>query len=764
MPEPSADLSHIEALYESIEESTARARKRIGRPLTLAEKVLLCHLVEPEGAAPERGKTYADLAPDRVAMQDATAQMAILQFALVDRDRTAVPTTVHCDHLIRARSGRDADLAVARTENAEVYAFLKSASARFGIGFWEPGSGIIHQVVLENYAFPGGLMIGTDSHTPNAGGLGMVAIGVGGAEAMEVMAGLPFSVRWPKLIGVRLTGALDGWTSPKDVILKVCEILTVKGGTGAIVEYFGPGADSISATGKGTICNMGAELGATTSLFPFDAHMATYLRATNRPEVAQLAEAHRAALRADPEVEADPGKYFDRVIEIDLSTLPPMVVGPHTPDLARPLDRLAAEAKEKGWPVHLKAALIGSCTNSSYEDMERAAAVAVQAKAQGLKVASPLMVTPGSDTIDRTIRRDGQMQALADIGGNVLANACGPCIGQWKREDIQPGETNTILTSYNRNFSGRNDGNHQTLAFISSPEVVVALALAGRLDFDPRRDTLTGADGRPVKLSPPTGKEVPDAGLQTSLSGFVAPPADGRRVSIDVRPDSERLQLLQPFAPITAEQLQRLAVLVKVAGKCTTDHISPAGTWLKYRGHLANISNNAYIGATNAFTCEVGKGTNVLTGQTGVPLPELGKAYQAAGLGWVVVGDVNYGEGSSREHAAMSPRFLGCRAILARSFARIAETNLKKQGLLPLVFKEPAAWELIRADDRLSLEGIEALAPGSTVTVTARHADGGSDRFECSHSLNELQIGWFRAGSALNYLREQNKASPVGAR
>jgi aconitate hydratase len=758
MPDPSRiEPSRIESLYTSLEESSARWRKQLGRPLTLAEKILLAHLVDSQGTVPERGRTYADLDPDRVAMQDATAQMAILQFALAGREQAAVPTTVHCDHLIRARSGRDADLATARTENAEVYAFLKSASARFGIGFWEPGSGIIHQVVLENYAFPGGMMIGTDSHTPNAGGLGMIAIGVGGAEAMEVMAGLPYSVRWPKLIGVKLTGALDGWTSPKDVILKVCEILTVKGGTGAIVEYFGPGADSISATGKGTICNMGAELGATTSLFPFDAHMARYLRATGRGEIAALAEGHRAALRADPEVEADPEKYFDRVIEIDLSTLPPMVVGPHTPDLARPLDRLAAEAKEKGWPVQLKAALIGSCTNSSYEDMERAAAVAAQAKAQGLRVASPLMVTPGSDTIDRTIRRDGQMQALADIGGKVLANACGPCIGQWKRDDIAPGETNTILTSYNRNFSGRNDGNHQTLAFISSPEVVVALALAGRLDFDPRRDTLPGKDGRPVKLAPPTGKEVPDAGLQTSLAGYVAPPADGRALTIDVRPDSERLQLLEPFAPITPDQMQQLPVLVKVAGKCTTDHISPAGVWLKYRGHLANISNNAYIGATNAFTGEVGQGTNVLTGQTGVPLPELAKAYKAAGLGWVVVGDVNYGEGSSREHAAMSPRYLGCRTVLARSFARIAETNLKKQGLLPLVFKDLASWESIRADDRLSFEGLEALAPGSTVTVTAEHADRTRERFECSHSLNELQIAWFRAGSALNYLREQNR-------
>ncbi|HZL98792.1 MAG TPA: aconitate hydratase [Planctomycetota bacterium] len=765
MPEPSsAELSRIEALYAALEESNGRFRKRLGRGLTLAEKILLGHLAEPQGEPPERGRTYADLMPDRVAMQDATAQMAILQFALAGRDQTAVPTTVHCDHLIRARSGRDADLATARTENAEVYAFLKSASARFGLGFWEPGSGIIHQVVLENYAFPGGMMIGTDSHTPNAGGLGMVAIGVGGADAMEVMAGLPFSVRWPKLIGVRLTGTLDGWTSPKDVILKVCEILTVKGGTGAIVEYFGPGTNSLSATGKGTICNMGAELGATTSLFPFDARMARYLRATGREAVAALAEAHRAALRADPEVEREPAKFFDRVIEIDLSTLPPLVVGPHTPDLARPLSDLAAEVKQKGWPVPLKAALIGSCTNSSYEDMERAAAVATQAKARGLKVATPLMVTPGSDTIDRTIRRDGQMQALADIGATVLANACGPCIGQWQRDDIAKGETNTILTSYNRNFSGRNDGNHQTLAFISSPEVVVALALAGRLDFDPRRDTLTGADGKPVRLAPPAGKEVPDRGLQTSLVGYVAPPADGRSVSIAVAPDSERLQLLEPFAPITPALLRELPVLVKVSGKCTTDHISPAGSWLRFRGHLANISNNAYIGATNAFTGEVGKGTNVLTGRTGVPLPELAQAYKAAGSGWVVVGDVNYGEGSSREHAAMSPRWLGCRAILARSFARIAETNLKKQGLLPLVFQDPAAWDLIRQDDRLSFEGIDELAPGSMVAVVARHADGASERFECGHSLNELQIEWFRAGSALNYLRERNREGAPAAR
>jgi aconitate hydratase len=751
------DQFPIENLYADHEATHAHWRDRLGRPLTLAEKILVGHLAGPDGEAPERGTSWADLGPDRVAMQDATAQMALLQFAMAGRDKVAVPSTVHCDHLIRARIGRDADLDVARSENAEVYAFLKSASARYGIGFWEPGSGIIHQVVLENYAFPGGLMIGTDSHTPNAGGLGMLAIGVGGADAMEVMAGLPFSLRWPRLIGVHLTGRLDGWTAPKDVILKVCEILTVKGGTGAIVEYFGEGADSISCTGKGTICNMGAELGATTSVFPFDDNMARYLRATHRADVAALAEQHAASLRGDPEVAEDPGRYFDRVIEIDLSELPPMVVGPHTPDLARPLSELAAEVQAKGWPAGLKAALIGSCTNSSYEDMGRAAAVAAQAKAKGLKVATKLMVTPGSDTIDRTIRRDGQMQLLADIGGTVLANACGPCIGQWQRDDIEPGETNSILTSYNRNFSGRNDGNHQTLAFISSPEVVVALALAGRLDFDPRRDALAAPDGSEVRLHAPAAKDLPDGGLQTSLDGYVAPPADGHGVTLDVAPDSERLQLLEPFEPVAPESLRDLLVLVKVEGKCTTDHISPAGKWLKYRGHLEHISANAYIGATNAFTGEQGRGANQLTGETGVPLPDVARAYREAGRGWIVVGDVNYGEGSSREHAAMSPRWLGCRAVVARSFARIAETNLKKQGILPLTFQSEGDWDRIAADDRIALEGIADLAPGSTVTLVATHAGGGTERIACAHTLSGLQIAWHRAGSALNYLREQNK-------
>jgi aconitate hydratase len=760
------DLRPIEALYATFAERHATFRRRFGRPLTLTEKILVSHLGGPAGAdapLPERGRTYTDLLPDRVAMQDATAQMALLQFGMTGRARVAVPSTVHCDHLIRARLGRDADLAVANEENSEVYAFLKSASAKYGIGFWEPGSGIIHQVVLENYAFPGGLMIGTDSHTPNAGGLGMLAIGVGGADAMEVMAGLPFSVKWPKAIGVKLTGSLDGWTAPKDVILKVLEILTVKGGTGAIVEYFGPGADSISCTGKGTICNMGAEHGATTSVFPFDERMELYLQATDRADVAALARAHRAGLRADPEVEADPARFFDRVIEIDLSALPPMVVGPHTPDLARALSELKAEVAAKGWPAPLKAALIGSCTNSSYEDMERAASVAAQARKLGLKVQAPLMVTPGSDTVDRTIRRDGQMQALADIGATVLANACGPCIGQWQRDDIASGEVNSILTSYNRNFTGRNDGNAETLAFISSPEVVVALALAGRLDFDPRRDSLTTPDGKSVQLAPPSGRDLPTQGMAISLAGFVPPPADSSRVALAVAPDSRRLQLLEPFKPITPAQLQDLPLLLKVAGKCTTDHISAAGKWLKFRGHLQNISDNCYIGATNAFTGEVGAGRNPLTGAEHVPFPEIARSIKAAGLGWVVVADSNYGEGSSREHAAMSPRYLGGRVVIARSFARIAETNLKKQGLLALTFAEPALWELVREGDRFSFAGIETLAPGSAVTVTARHADGTSDRIPCMHSFSELQIAWFRAGSALNFLRDENRRAAVAA-
>ena len=747
------DLAAVRELYESLAACHAAVREQLGRPLTLTEKTLFAHLT-PGQELPRRGKGYVDLHPDRVAMQDATAQMALLQFALAGREQVAVPSTVHCDHLIQARSGCESDLAAANDVNAEVYAFLKSASAKYGIGFWEPGSGIIHQVVLENYAFPGGFMIGTDSHTPNAGGLGMVAIGVGGADAMEVMAGQPFNIRWPRLIGVHLTGALSGWASAKDVILKVCETLTVKGGTGYIVEYFGPGTASISCTGKGTICNMGAEVGATTSIFPFDERMAEYLKATGRGELAGLAHEHAPELRADPQVGAASQEFFDQLIEIDLSTLEPMVVGPHTPDRARSVSGLGAEARREGWPLELNAALIGSCTNSSYEDMDRAAAVARQAISLGLRATVPFYITPGSDTIDRTIRRDGQMAALEAIGGTVLANACGPCIGQWQRDDISDGEVNSIISSYNRNFSGRNDGNHATLSFLTSPEVVTALALAGRLDFDPLRDPLSDGAGGEFRLAPPTGDDLPVAGFETSLTGYVAPPPDGSAVELAVDPASERLQLLEPFAPLAEGDLEALPVLVKIEGKCTTDHVSPAGVWLRFRGHLDNISGNTYIGASNAFTDERGTAISVLTGEQAL-LPEVAREYHNANQGWVVVADVNYGEGSSREHAAMSPRFLGCRAIIARSFARIAEANLKKQGVLPLVFDEPADWELIRTDDRLTITGLAKLGPGSRVTVGVAHSDGTADEFGCSHSLSEQQVEWFRAGSALNYLRQQ---------
>jgi aconitate hydratase len=756
-------MSQPQDLYPRLAALHARVRERLGRGLTLAEKILYSHLSDGGVSDPSRGESYVDLAPDRVALQDATAQMALLQFTLTGRDQVSVPTTVHCDHLIRAHAGAGSDLAVANDENSEVYAFLKSASAKYGAGFWEPGAGIIHQVVLENYAFPGGMMIGTDSHTPNAGGLGMVAIGVGGADAMEVMAGLPFGLRWPKVIGVKLTGKLDGWSSPKDVILKVLDHLTVKGGTGAIVEYFGEGTASLSATGKGTICNMGAEHGATTSIFPYDDAMGRYLRATGRADIADLADAHAADLRADDAVAADPGKHYDQVLEIDLSTLPPMVVGPHTPDLARDLEDLRAEAAMAGWPVELKAALIGSCTNSSYEDMERAASVARQAAAKGVSAKVGLMVSPGSNTIDDTIRRDGQMQALQDIGATVLANACGPCIGQWHRDDISKGDVNSIVTSFNRNFSGRNDANPSTCAFITSPEVVVAMALAGRLDFDPRRDTLTADDGSEVRLDPPSGDELPKNGFEQSDRGFVTPPADGSGVPLDVADGSKRLQLLTPFEAPRPEQFVSLPVLVKVSGKCTTDHISAAGPWLKYRGHLENISDNMLLGANNAFTGETGKGKDITTGEGGIVLPELAKRYKATGTGWVVVGDGNYGEGSSREHAAMCPRFLGARAVIVRSFARIHETNLKKQGVLPLTFADPASWELVREDDRVTIEGVADLTPGQPVTVVLSHADGGEQRFDAKHTMNALQIEWFRAGSALNHLRAGGVAEELTA-
>ena len=746
------DLDQVEKLYRTMSEKHQEARKLLGRPLTLAEKILFGHLLNLD-EVPTRGKSYVELQPDRVAMQDATAQMALLQFALTGRSKVAVPSTVHCDHLIQARVGRDSDLADANQESSEVFAFLKSASAKYDVGFWEPGAGIIHQVVLENYAFPGGMMIGTDSHTPNAGGLGMVAIGVGGADAMEVMAGLPFTIRWPGLIGVHLTGELSGWTSPKDVILKVCEELTVKGGTSHIVEYFGSGTSSISCTGKGTICNMGAEVGATTSLFPFDDSMSRYLDATGRSGVSELANKNSSLLMSDPEVSDNPEKFYDRIIEINLSELEPMIVGPHSPDLARSVSDLGQEAKNKGWPTDIKAALIGSCTNSSYEDMERAASVAKQAKSAGIKSKVQFMVTPGSDTIDQTIRRDGQMQLLDDIGGTVLANACGPCIGQWKREDITEGEVNSIVSSYNRNFSGRNDGNHQTLSFLTSPEIVTAMALAGSLDFNPQKDKLTAADGSEFSLEAPTGSELPSKGFESSLVGFIAPSDED--IDLEVSTSSRRLQLLEPFKAITKDELTDLPLLVKVKGKCTTDHISPAGIWLQFRGHLDNISDNCYIGAHNSFTEEQGTAINQLDGTKG-KLPKVARNYHENGQGWAVVADVNYGEGSSREHAAMSPRFLGCKVVIARSMARIAETNLKKQGVLPLKFDEESSWDLLRVDDRLTIKGTDELGPNSKVTVEAKHSDGTMDTFVCNHSMDELQVEWFKAGSALNYLRSQS--------
>ncbi len=746
------DLSQIENLYAEMSKKHDLARQNLGRSLTLSEKILFGHLLNLD-KVPKRGKSYVELQPDRVAMQDATAQMALLQFALTGRSEVAVPSTVHCDHLIQARVGRDSDLADANKESSEVFSFLKSASAKYGAGFWEPGAGIIHQVVLENYAFPGGLMIGTDSHTPNAGGLGMVAIGVGGADAMEVMAGLPFTIRWPGVIGVHLTGKLSGWSSPKDVILKVCEELTVKGGTSHIVEYFGPGASSISCTGKGTICNMGAEVGATTSLFPYDDSMARYLDATGRSGVSELANEHSSLLVADPEVLENPENFYDRIIEINLSELEPMIVGPHTPDLARSVSDLGQEAKNKGWPTDIQAALIGSCTNSSYEDMERAASVARQAKEAGIKSKVQFMVTPGSDTIDQTIRRDGQMQLLDDIGGTVLANACGPCIGQWKREDVSKGDVNSIVSSYNRNFSGRNDGNHQTLSFLTSPEIVTAMALAGSLDFNPQKDKLVAADGTEFSLKPPTGSELPANGFESSLVGFV-PPLEGN-IDLDVSPTSRRLQLLEPFEAITKEDLTDIPLLVKVKGKCTTDHISPAGIWLQFRGHLDNISDNCYIGAHNSFTEEQGTAINQLDGSKG-KLPKVARKYYENGQGWAVVADVNYGEGSSREHAAMSPRFLGCKVVIARSMARIAETNLKKQGVLPLTFADESSWNLLRVDDRLTIKGTDELGPNSEVIVEAKHSDGTMDTFVCNHSMDDLQVEWFKSGSALNYLRSKN--------
>jgi aconitate hydratase len=755
MPTIESTPQFVSETYKKMDARIAIVRERLGHPLTLAEKILYGHLDNAKNAELKRGESYIELRPDRVAMQDATAQMALLQFMLAGRGEVAVPATVHCDHLIQAYVGAAADTERASSENSEVYDFLQSVSAKYGLGFWKPGSGIIHQVVLENYAFPGGMMIGTDSHTPNAGGLGMCAIGVGGADAVDVLAGFAWEVLHPKVVGVRLVGKLSGWTAPKDVILKLCGLLTVKGGTNKIIEYFGPGTESISCTGKGTICNMGAELGATCSVFPFDARMRTYLRATGRTALAELAAENVPLVTADTETANKPEDYYDEIVEIDLSSLEPHVVGPHTPDLARPISQLAADCENAGYPEKISTALVGSCTNSSYEDIERAADVARQATAAGLSMTSRLLVSPGSDMIYETIQRDGQMQALEDVGGSVLANACGPCIGQWKRDDIEKGQRDSIITSFNRNFPGRNDANPDTLAFIASPEIVVALGLAGSLKFNPLTDTLE-QNGKQRKLEPPKpAPEVPEKGFESAPGGYVAPAADSESITVLVNPTSERLALLDSFEAPKANQYQHMPLLIKTQGKTTTDHISPAGPWLRYRGHLDRISDNMFTGAIRASTGERGTTRDPISGETGKPVPDVARALNDAGKKWFVVGDENYGEGSSREHAAMSPRHLGAGIIVTRSFARIAESNLKKQGVLPLTFDNAADYEKVREDDELSVDGVMDLAPGRNITGVLHHSDGSDDSIELQHTLNADQIAWFKAGSALNLLREQ---------
>jgi aconitate hydratase len=744
----------VKKVYATSREKIKTMRARLNRPFTLAEKILFGHLDDPQGQELNRGKSFLLLRPDRVAMQDATAQMAMLQFMLAGRDEAAVPSTVHCDHLIRAHVDASADMKTATSENKEVYDFLATASSRYNIGFWKPGAGIIHQVILENYAFPGGLMIGTDSHTPNAGGLGMIACGVGGSDASDVMAGLAWEVKNPQLIGVHLKGKMNGWTSGKDVILNLLGTLTTKGGTDKIVEYFGEGCDSISATGKGTITNMGAELGATCSVFPYDERMGAYLNITGRAELAKLAAENKDLLSADPEVLKDPTKYFDQVIEIDLSTLEPHLVGPHSPDIVRPISKMAAEAKANGWTPKLSAALIGSCTNSSYEDMGRAAFVANQALANGIKMPQQFIVTPGSTQIQNTISRDGQMATFNSVGATVMANACGPCIGQWKRDDMQKGTVNTIVTSFNRNFRGRQDDNPETLAFIGSPEIVMALGIAGRIDFNPLQDELTAPNGTKFKLKPPVADELPKKGFEADPSGYQAPA--GRSASVAVSPTSDRLQLLEPFVKWDGKDtIGDMPVLCKAKGKCTTDHISPAGKWLKYRGHLDNISNNMLLGAVNAYTGKPGLGKNILTGEADLEFAQIARDYKKKGVKWCIVGDENYGEGSSREHAAMCPRFLGAMAVITKSFARIHETNLKKQGALPLTFATPNDYDKIREDDRVTLKGLSTFAPGKNLTLEIKHADGKIESIDLKHSFNAEQIKWFQAGSALNLLRSQ---------
>jgi aconitate hydratase len=757
------DLDMIKATYKAMPGRIAKARKVVGKPLTLAEKILYSHLhAEQKLENFGRGKSYVDFAPDRVAMQDATAQMALLQFMSAGKPKVAVPSTVHCDHLITAKVGAADDLSFANTESKEVFDFLSSVSTKYGLGFWKPGAGIIHQVVLENYAFPGGMMIGTDSHTVNAGGLGMVAIGVGGADAVDVMAGMAWELKFPKLIGIKLTGKLNGWTSAKDVILKVAGILTVKGGTGAIVEYFGEGATSMSCTGKGTICNMGAEIGATTSTFGYDESMSRYLVATGRAEVAKMADKIKKDLTGDPEVYANPEKYFDQVIEINLSELEPHLNGPFTPDLATPISKLKEEAAKNGWPTKVEVGLIGSCTNSSYEDIARAASLAKQVSDKGLKTKALFTITPGSEQVRYTIERDGFIKTFDKIGAKVFANACGPCIGMWARVGADRKEKNTIVHSFNRNFQSRNDGNPNTYAFVGSPELVTALAIAGDLNFNPLTDYLTNEEGQQVKLDPPTGDELPKKGFDVKDPGFIAPAKDGSKVSVKVNPDSDRLQLLEPFAPWEGTDLKALRLLIKAKGKCTTDHISMAGKWLKYRGHLDNISNNLLIGATNFFNDKINSVKNGLTGEHD-EVPKVQRSYKAKGIGSIVVGDENYGEGSSREHAAMEPRFLGVRAILVKSFARIHETNLKKQGMLALTFANKEDYNKILEDDRIDINGLTTFSPDKPLTLTLNHMDGKKETISVNHTYNASQIEWFKAGSALNKMGSAptKKAAPT---
>uniref|UniRef100_A0AAR2L6Z3 Aconitate hydratase, mitochondrial n=1 Tax=Pygocentrus nattereri TaxID=42514 RepID=A0AAR2L6Z3_PYGNA len=736
--------------YEKLLNNISIVRKRLNRPLTLSEKIVYGHLDDPVGQEIARGRTYLRLRPDRVAMQDATAQMAMLQFISSGLPRVAVPSTIHCDHLIEAQIGGAQDLQRAKEVNQEVYNFLATAAAKYGVGFWKPGSGIIHQIILENYAYPGVMLIGTDSHTPNGGGLGAICIGVGGADAVDVMAGIPWELKCPNVIGVKLTGSLSGWTSPKDVILKVAGILTVKGGTGAIVEYHGPGVDSISCTGMATICNMGAEIGATTSVFPYNHRMKTYLEKTGRKEIAELADEYKECLVPDS------GCHYDQLIELNLSELKPHINGPFTPDLAHPVSEVGATAQKNGWPLDIKVGLIGSCTNSSYEDMGRAASLAKQALDRGLKCKAQFTVTPGSEQIRATIERDGYAKILRDVGGVVLANACGPCIGQWDRRDVKKGEKNTIVTSFNRNFTARNDANPATHAFVTSPEIVTALAIAGTLNFNPETDYLTDSKGEKFKLVAPTGDELPSRDFDPGEDTYQHPPTEGGSVRVDVNPQSNRLQLLEPFLKWDGKDLEDLQVLIKVKGKCTTDHISAAGPWLKFRGHLDNISNNLLIGAVNIDNDAVNKIKNQLTGEYG-GVPDVARFYKANGVQWVVVGDENYGEGSSREHAALEPRHLGGRAIIVKSFARIHETNLKKQGLLPLTFSDPRDYDKIRPDDKISIVGLKSFTPGKPLAAVLKHSDGSSESIVLNHTFNETQIEWFQAGSALNRMKQLQK-------